>query len=382
MTKRDFLYTLETRLRALPKAEREETVAYYRELIDDMTEEGLSEQEAVARLEDIDLIVGRILGEKGAQSGETPSHKETPQPVPGSGRGCLRALVIAAVALVLITLILSYAGVAVVGRVFDRLDEQILSGNIELPEEEIASSIDISEEGVEIRAGDFELSVSESGGVKINGEKVDDMQIGGLTILSGDPDALTAEHLLGEIDPAQVRELDIDWVAAEVAVEAWEGDVIRIAEWSAAPLEDGHYGRLLLEGGELSVDYASAGNMKNLPLKKLTVQVPADIELRSLSVDTASGGVSVIGLNGGELDIDTASGGVAVEGEWVDCSVETASGGVVLAPGSDFTLTFESASGGLHTGDHEIVRKGNAYISGSGKNRIEVDTASGGLTLK
>jgi len=116
MTKRDFLQTLEKRLGILPKAERDETIAYYRELIEDMMEEGCSEQEAVSRLEDIDLIVGRILGEKGAAASAEPARHK--------GGSCLRAFLIGAVALIIIALILSYAGVAVVGKVFDGLRMQ------------------------------------------------------------------------------------------------------------------------------------------------------------------------------------------------------------------------------------------------------------------
>ncbi len=48
MTKIEFLKALEKRFQNLPPEEREERIAFYREMIDDRMEEGLSEAEAVA----------------------------------------------------------------------------------------------------------------------------------------------------------------------------------------------------------------------------------------------------------------------------------------------------------------------------------------------
>lgn len=54
MTKNEFLKTLEKRFRDLPPEERQERIAFYKEMIDDRMEEGLSEAEAVAAVEPMD----------------------------------------------------------------------------------------------------------------------------------------------------------------------------------------------------------------------------------------------------------------------------------------------------------------------------------------
>ena len=63
MDKKAFLEGLSNRLSGLPKAELEERLAFYAEMIDDRVEEGLSEQEAVADIGTVDEVAERIIAE-------------------------------------------------------------------------------------------------------------------------------------------------------------------------------------------------------------------------------------------------------------------------------------------------------------------------------
>ena len=63
MNKIDFFMTLEERLKGLPRSDLEHSFDYYNEMIDDRTEEGMTEEEAVAALGSVDEIVDQILGE-------------------------------------------------------------------------------------------------------------------------------------------------------------------------------------------------------------------------------------------------------------------------------------------------------------------------------
>ena len=60
MTKLQFLSALRHRLAALPSAEVEERLAFYREMIEDRIEDGLSEEEAVAAVGTVEEIAQRI----------------------------------------------------------------------------------------------------------------------------------------------------------------------------------------------------------------------------------------------------------------------------------------------------------------------------------
>lgn len=61
MTKQVFLNELQTRLSGLPQEDLEEHLNFYSEIIDDKTEEGHPEEEAVAEIGSIDDVVSQIL---------------------------------------------------------------------------------------------------------------------------------------------------------------------------------------------------------------------------------------------------------------------------------------------------------------------------------
>ena len=63
LTKHEFLKRLEKAIRKLPKEERNRFLSYYKEMIEDRVEDGLTEEQAVAEMEDISVIADRILEE-------------------------------------------------------------------------------------------------------------------------------------------------------------------------------------------------------------------------------------------------------------------------------------------------------------------------------
>lgn len=62
MNRREFLIELESRLQGLPKKEIDERINFYDEMIQDMVEEGLSEEEAVDSFGGVDEVVLTIAG--------------------------------------------------------------------------------------------------------------------------------------------------------------------------------------------------------------------------------------------------------------------------------------------------------------------------------
>lgn len=61
MNKTEFLAALANRIQELPQSDRERILDYYRELIDDHVEDGMTEEEAVEALGSLDDIVEQIL---------------------------------------------------------------------------------------------------------------------------------------------------------------------------------------------------------------------------------------------------------------------------------------------------------------------------------
>ena len=64
MNKQEFISLLEKRLFQLPQVEKEHLLNYYNETIEDRMEDGMSEAEAVASLDSIDMIVKQVYAER------------------------------------------------------------------------------------------------------------------------------------------------------------------------------------------------------------------------------------------------------------------------------------------------------------------------------
>lgn len=77
MTKLNFLMALRDRLSALPKAEIEERLNFYSEMIEDRVEEGLSEEKAVAAVGSVDEIAAQVIADSPIAN-ETPKKKWKP----------------------------------------------------------------------------------------------------------------------------------------------------------------------------------------------------------------------------------------------------------------------------------------------------------------
>ena len=63
MTKQEFIVKLTLELNGLPKADIEERVGFYSEMIDDRIEAGLSEEDAVADIGSVEDVVAQILSD-------------------------------------------------------------------------------------------------------------------------------------------------------------------------------------------------------------------------------------------------------------------------------------------------------------------------------
>ena len=82
MNKQEFLDTLREGLSGLTEADASERITFYSEMIDDRVEEGLSEQEAVAQIGDVQCIVASILAEIPQKQEPTITKVEKPTQIP------------------------------------------------------------------------------------------------------------------------------------------------------------------------------------------------------------------------------------------------------------------------------------------------------------
>ena len=79
MTRIEFLTELDRRLEVLPREEADRHLSYYAEILADRTEDGMTDEEAVASLESLDTITNRILSMHYITKKEKISHRRTLQ---------------------------------------------------------------------------------------------------------------------------------------------------------------------------------------------------------------------------------------------------------------------------------------------------------------
>jgi len=142
--------------------------------------------------------------------------------------------------------------------------------------------------------------------------------------------------------------LQISWIAGDVTVEAWDKDVISIAETETG--ETRTQVHWLLENGSLNIMYAASGKHTALPSKDLTVKLPVSVaeKLRHVGIDGTSQDVELSGLMMDQLFFYSVSGGFRFSGKAERLSLETTSGEVRLdLDKTPDEIKFDSVSGDL-----------------------------------
>lgn len=225
-----------------------------------------------------------------------------------------------------------------------------------------------------------------------------------------------------------IHSIYVQWVNGPVEVRSWEGNTIRVAEYASRPLDENTCMHLKELNGNLTIRWSRKNVVFGRPRqpKHLVIELPRDVRLEKLKVDTVSGPVNlqefstatlkVETMSGpvdlrqfqaGILKVDTVSGAVQVWGCAEEVSLETVSGDLWFAgeampnkvnldsvsgklhvalpqgiPG--FSLEYSSVSGKFHsqfplTG--ELSGRSGKAVYGDGGAQLRMETVSGGMWL-
>ena len=413
MTRAQFLNDLYRRLGSLSREQAEQHLTYYAEMLADRMEEGMSEEEAVASMEDLDTIVQRILQDEGVRTPERPDPAEASPPPEGKKPG-LNWRRLAGIAL-------WAAAIAIaVSALWNRFVPREA-----LPEPEPDTGFHIDASGIQVDGGDggSEWMLDSSAWEQI------------------DRSGYRFQGTAYELPAEGISEVKVEWTAGQVEVQCSQGDVIHFQELATEELTDKIRMVYEVDDGTLTIRIWPEGWVRTSAQKALLVQVPdqllatLDVETTSanvrisgsyvqeVEVSTTSGNVELTGVDTAELSVSTTSGNVSGDAAVLQAEVETTSGDVSLhtargesiqlgstsgdlclsvadpavseieldtvsgdvslelPAGLGFTLTFDTVSGDLNTGSHSLIMRDGRYLSGSGGCEIEVDTTSGDLSL-
>ena len=332
MNKEQFLEALRVRLSVMPKADLERTMQYYREMIDDRMEDGMTEIEAVADVGDPDELAAAILGKPVKRTAiRTPRTPKAAERKPMSG-GKKAALIVCAVLLVIAGAGLILASLHIGGR----------------------------------KAMEKEYTFASAG-------------ISALEIESG-----SAEVKLLPASDGVCRVCCAEGAGREYHVSLSEGTlrIERAKKWSLFPValsED--YVRVYLPErayGSLWVRSSSGG-----------VAVPTDFRFDYAILDVSSGGVEFASDVTKELNIQSSSGGVTVAGAspetlFLSCS----SGSLRLGNSAPGEVTLHSTSGSVKVENVRCRAFESSCTSGSQRfsgliveGLLRIDGTSGSVKL-
>ena len=257
------------------------------------------------------------------------------------------------------------------------------------------------------------------GSIPING-----IVIGGNNYMSYDDNNYSIGG--GSIDAAGIDQVQVDWIAGNVNVRPTDGDQIVLTETSSKDLSEKYQVHWLVQDGTLKIKFAESrvhftGIFKSLN-KELTLEIPRDLALSVLDIETVSGGINAGAVTADTLDLETVSGNVNADGAAAsDFKAETVSGAIKgsLSPSGNATmetvsgridLAFglmprnikaETVSGAIALGlpendgfrvdydkvsgnfncDFEVKLLKNAAIYKNGQNRIDLSSVSGNLNI-
>ena len=180
-----------------------------------------------------------------------------------------------------------------------------------------------------------------------------------------------------EIPLDDIQNLDIEWAAGSIIIQAAEGqNGISISE-SVDP-NSRHNMICKQSGSTLKIEFSETAEnfswigtniINSIKAKDLLIVVPLDWDCRKLSIDTASGDVILTDLNVDTVDFDGASGKLTFENCTTrNLDIDTASGDISYNGTLD-TLDFDAASASFSGILHNCPRQ------------LEVDSLSGRLEL-
>lgn len=227
----------------------------------------------------------------------------------------------------------------------------------------------------------------------------------------------------GNVNAAEIRNLQIEWVDGNINIETADTDTISFRESGYA--DDNNLMVWQQSGDTLTIRFSRETIIRGfvyIPSKDLDIIIPEDWVCEELEIETVSGSVTVDGIQADEISFDC----VSAHSDFIDCTarevsmttvsgdlffsgsldslycegvsakceaellntpreidMEGISGNLILTLPADagFTASIDSVSGSIST-EFDTVSRGGQHICGDGSCFIEAETVSGNVIIK
>ena len=149
------------------------------------------------------------------------------------------------------------------------------------------------------------------------------------------------------VEPARVREIEVDWLGGSVMVVLTDDDSLSFAEMAYQDMPEEQRLSYALDGDTLKIDFCRSGHLlSSSPEKQLVLSIPRGLTLEKFEADTTAAAVNVTGLHTQTVDISTVSGGVDLAAEAYEIDIST-TGGCAAVDADFYQLDFSAVSGSL-----------------------------------
>ena len=170
------------------------------------------------------------------------------------------------------------------------------------------------------------------------------------------------------VEPARVREIEVDWLGGSVMVVLTDDDSLSFAEMAYQDVPEEQRLSYALDGDTLKIDFCRSGHLlSSSPEKQLVLSIPRSLTLEKFEADTTAAAVNVTGLHTQTVDISTVSGSVDLAAEAYEIDIST-TGGCAAVDADFYQLDFSAVSGSLTLTMQRAAE-------------VEAETTSGGVTI-
>lgn len=170
------------------------------------------------------------------------------------------------------------------------------------------------------------------------------------------------------VEPARVREIEVDWLGGSVMVVLTDDDSLSFAEMAYQDVPEEQRLSYALDGDTLKIDFCRSGHLlSSSPEKQLVLSIPRGLTLEKFEADTTAAAVNVTGLHTQTVDISTVSGSVDLAAEAYEIDIST-TGGCAAVDADFYQLDFSAVSGSLTLTMQRAAE-------------VEAETSSGGVTI-
>ena len=170
------------------------------------------------------------------------------------------------------------------------------------------------------------------------------------------------------VEPARVREIEVDWLGGSVMVVLTDDDSLSFAEMAYQDVPEEQRLSYALDGDTLKIDFCRSGHLlSSSPEKQLVLSIPRGLTLEKFEADTTAAAVNVTGLHTQTVDISTVSGNVDLAAEAYEIDIST-TGGCAAVDADFYQLDFSAVSGSLTLTMQRAAE-------------VDAETVSGGVTI-